>query len=474
MRLKQVSALLIGLLMVSSIVAAPIAAQSSTGPDLNFSDDQTPNPYIQEDTLTVAQHDRSEMSSPLHYYDDSGDVARLPAQINDSQDTPVTIRADKIDSSAYTQFPRDKNVSAINASEWSASSGASSSMTISQTNGATASGVDSINLDASVVDGETATGTYSNFSVEQDPEKRVLRLVGNVDQLSSGATVDVRLVDSDGDAKVVHINGSASADDADVIGTGTGQGYVFQERLGDLATDGSNGDGVFDGIQKVEVVVSDADAELTLVGLDAESKSQMLLGETVDSNDEVVDVHERNAGGDMSVGLTSLNTMGSSFDDAVINDLEVSDVRYQLSDLTESSDYSVEFSDADAYSYPRKLEMYGRLSVPAAIDLTHSGLSLEAEQGFVSQRYATVQVAEGVGDQEFQNISSWTDAVDKEYGFHLVLLLQDGEEETMKDTSSGGGGFWGGGGNPVFQFIDWVIAGVLGIAGTLGIARARS
>jgi hypothetical protein len=490
MRLRPIFAAVFAVLMVGSLVGAPVAAAP---PDLNFDDEDTPNPYLQEDQLTIAQHDRAEMSSELMYFDDSGEVATLPATVNSSQDTPYTFRADQIDSDAFTQFPRDKNVSAIDATEWSTTSGASSSMTISQTNGATASGVDSVEFNASVVSGETATATFGNFSITDDPEKRVVRLVGNVDTLASGSNVDVRLVDADGDAKVATINSSATASDANVIGTGTGQGYVYQQRLGDLATDGTNGDGVFDGIEKVEIVVSDADATVTLVGLDAESKSEFELGETVNSNDETETVSERNSGGDMSLSVTSIDTMGETFDDAVVNDLRISDVRYQLSDLTNPDDYEVTFSDADQYSYERKLELNGRLEIPSAIDLSHSGLSFMDEQGFVSQRYASVQIAEGVGDQEFENISSWNDksdlyssegatheldstvAVDKSYAYSLTLLLQPGEEDTMTADASGGGGFWGAGGsNPVSSFINWVIAGILGIGGTLGIARARA
>lgn len=118
--------------------------------------------------MTIAQHDRGEMTSELQYFDDSGEIATLPATVNSSQDTPYTFRADQIDSDAFTQFPRDKNVSAIDATEWSTTSGASSSMTISQTDGATASGVDSVEFNASVVSGETATATFGNFSVKKD------------------------------------------------------------------------------------------------------------------------------------------------------------------------------------------------------------------------------------------------------------------------------------------------------------------
>lgn len=488
MKARILLAALMAVLLVAQIAVAPVAAS----PDLDFSDDKTPNPYLQEDQLTIAQHDRTAMDGPLQYFDDSGDVTDLPADYNRSQDTPFTFRADQIDAAAFSEFPRQKsNVSAIDATEWATTSGASSSMTVTQTDGSTAPGVDSVEFNGTVVSGETATATFDNVSVTDDPNKRVLRLVGNVDDLASGAQVDVRLVDADGDAKAAVINSSATVTEDDVIGASTGQGYVFQERLGNIPTDGSNGDGVFDGIESVEIVVSDGDATLTLVGLDAESKSEFTLGETVDANGETVSVSERNAGGDMSLSVTSLETMGSTFDSAVINDLRISDIRYRLQDLTNPEDYNVEFSDAPEYTYERKLELYGRLQIPSAIDLSHSGLSFMDEQGMVSQRYATVEIAEGIGDKDLGNVSNWEDksslyssqgsaheldstvAVDKAYGYHLVVLLQPGDEDDMTaEQSGGGGGFWGGGGgNPVMSLFDWVIAGILGIGGSLAVWR---
>jgi hypothetical protein len=478
-------AALLAITLATSMMGAPVAA----APGLNFSDDRAPNPYLVEDQLTVAQHDMAEMDSPLQYYDDSGNIATLPASVNESQDTPYTYRADQVNASVFSEFPRkSESASAIDASEWTTSSGASSSMSVSQTDGATASNVPAIETAATVVSGETATATYSNFSITNDPNKRVLRFVGNVDTLSSSAHVEVRAVDSDGDYKAAEINSSSTASNAGVIGASTGQGYVFQERLGDLATEGS-GDGSFDGIEKIEVYVADADATLTIVGLDAESKSEMTLGETVNSNDETETVTERYSGGDMSLSVTSLDTLGSSFDEATLNDLRVSDVRYRFQDLTDADDYSVEFSDASDYgSYERKLEVQGRLAIPAAIDLSHSGLAFEDEQGFVDTRYATVEVAEGVGDQDFDNISSWSDvsdkytsqgathtldstvAVDKEYAIQMTVLLQSSEEDTLKGSPAGAGPVGSGGGGiagMISGFFSTTVGKVTAIVGTI-------
>lgn len=492
MNARALIASLFCVLLVAQIAAAPVAA----APDLNFEDDKTPNPYIEAGTVTIAEHDRSSMSSPLQYYDDNGDLQTLPAVVNDSQDTPYTFRADQIDADAYEKFPREHDNTAINASEWTTTSGASSSMSVTQTDGGTAAGVESIKFDPSVATGETASASYSNFSaITNDPKKRVLRFVGNVDSLESGAEVQLRIEDSDGDYKAAVINDSQSGSADNVIGAATGQGYVYQERLNNLATDTSNGDGAFDDIAQITVHVSGGNATVTMVGVDVESKSSFVLGETINSNDEAVDIEERYSGGDMSLSVTSLSTMGEIFDDATIRELDVSGVHYRFADLTDTDDYSVEFSDADAYSYPRKLEIYGRISVPTAIDLSHSGLSLQMHQGLISQKYANVEVAEGVGDADFDNISSWTSmtdsfssqgatheldstvAVDKEYAIHAVLVLQESDEDDMTadapSSDGGGGGFWGSGGNPVMSFFDWLIAGILAVGGSLAVWRRR-
>jgi hypothetical protein len=315
----------------------------------------------------------------------------------------------------------------------------------------------------------------------------------NVDSLDNGAVVEVRAVESDGDYKAAQINASASASADDVISTGTGNGYVFQERLSDLATQGS-GDGSLAAIDQIEVVVEDANAQVTITGLDVERKDMFDVGEVRRDTDndgtvESTTIQEENSGG--TVELTAVDSMDALFDDAVIHDFAVQELRYEFADLTDSDDYQVEWSSADEYNYPHKLEIHGRLSIPAAIDLTHSGLSFEDSQNQVSSRYATVEVAEGVGSQEFSNISSWTSKkdlytskgtnvtldstvqVDTEYAFHGVYLFQDGERDDVEPSqNAGGGGFWGGG-NPITGFINWMVAGVFAVAGMLGISRAR-
>ncbi|WP_226010526.1 hypothetical protein [Halomicrobium salinisoli] len=491
LRSKALATLAVAMAVMVSMTAPAAAA----GPGLNFSSDKTPNPIVVEDELVVSQHDRGDMSDPLEYYDDSGEISTLPATVNDSQTTPVGVRWDQIDAEQYRLFPRIDGESGNSANwtttaDWTTSSGSNSNVAV---NDADADGVPKVTVDAGVASGETASATYAdNVSITSDANKRVLMFVGNVDELTSGATVEVRAVDSDGDYRYAEINASAAAADDDVIANGTGNGFVFQERLGDLPMAGS-GDGSFDGIQSVEFVTSDSDAQVTIAGLDLDKKSDFDLGEIERDTDgdgemETTTVTDYHEGG--VANLTGLDTLGEPFDSAVVNDLHVYDVQYRFADLTDESEYSTNFSSADDYSYPQKLELYADLEVPSAIDLSHGDLTLEFDQGLPTERYVTFEVASGVdSSEEFGNLSdAYSDktgalsgqdttatlvssaSADTTYRGHLVVLLQDEEVDTLQSdgvmgpTSSGGGGF--------FATIWGKVTGVVGsVLVATGLAR---
>ena len=477
-------------------LAGPAAA---AGPGLNFSSDKTPNPTIAEDELVVHEHDLGDMSSPLEYYDDSGEVATLPATVNDSQTTPVGVRFDQVDTEAYDLFPRidgeDGNAATwTKTGNWSTSSGSSSSMSVSD---ASADGVEKVGLSASVAAGETATATFgANVSISEDPNKRVLMFVGNVDTLADDSTVEIRAVDGDGDYRAAEVNASAVASDDDVIANDTGNGFVFQQRLSDLPLAGS-GDGTLDSIQQVDIVAADGNADVTVAGLDLDKKGTFDLAEIERDTDDDGEM-EATTPTDYYEGgvanLTGLSTFGDTFDDAVINDLRVYDVQYRFADLTDSDEHSVNFSSADDYSYPQKLELFADLEVPTAIDISHGSLSLEFDQGIPTERYVTFRVAEGVDSAEaFGNVSdsAYTDETsalsgqdttatlvdsasgDTTYRVHLVALLQSEEVETLQSggamgpTGSSGGGF--------FSTLVGQVTGVVGsVLGAVGLRRVFS
>ncbi|WP_436931679.1 hypothetical protein [Halosimplex halobium] len=454
--------------------ATPAAAAS---PGLNFSSDKTPNPTIVEDELTVHEHDRAMMDDPLEYYNDAGEVTTLNASVNSSQTTPVGLRFDKVDAEAFAQFPRvdnegDNDATWTKASDWTTSSGASSSVSVAE---ADADGVEKVNVDASVASGETATATFgANVSLDSDPNKRVLTFGGNVNELASGATVEVRVVDGDGDYRYAEISSSVAASDETHIANGTGNGFVFQERISNLPLAGS-GDGALDSIQEIDVVASEANADVTVSWLDADRKGEVDLAEIerdTDGDSELETTTVTNIWQSGPTNITGLSTLGDTFDEASIADLHVYDVRYALEDVTDESEYSVNFSSADAYSYPEKLELYADLQVPTAIDLSHGDLTLEFDQGLINERYAVLEVGSGVDSStDFGNTSDsamtgMTSALsgqdttaelvssataDTNYRIHAVILLQTEEVDTIMSTAGavgptggGGGGFLGG------------------------------
>ncbi|MFC6757890.1 MULTISPECIES: hypothetical protein [Haloarcula] len=459
-----------------------VAAQSASGPDLDFENDKTPDPTIHEDELTVAEHDRSEMNSSLQYYDDDGNIAELPATVNDSQDTPVGVRFDQIDADAYDQFPRTADESGnsatwANSSDWTTESDTDSSVDVSQ---ADSNGIERVNIDATAASGESATANISDdIDIDSDPNKRVMMAVVNVDELSADSEVEIRAVDEDGDYRSANISESADADGETTIANSTGDGYVFQSKVDDL-----EGSGDLDEIAHVEVVTSDADAEVTIAGLDLDGKSERDLGE-IQRDGEDTTVTNYYEGG--VADLTSIDSLGPMYDDATINDLRVYDVEYRFSDLTDEGDYQTEFGDSDR-SYPSELDLYADLSVPSAIDLSHGDLTVEYEQGFVEDRYATAEVATNVdSDEGFGNLSdddytSWKSelgsvnetatigvaASGETYRVHMVVSLKDDEVSALQAT---GGAFGPTGGSGGSGILSWIAGAGAAIVGGLGLRR---
>jgi hypothetical protein len=478
--------------MVLSLVAAGSVGAVDVNPD---ADSYSPF-YLERPEMVISEHDRSDMDSPLSYYDDDGDVATLPATVNSSQETPHGVEFDKIETSAYTTFPRVDGESEnartwANASNYTTTSGGSSSMSVQDDDSQSPGGVETVGFDASVVDGETATATYSDgVEITDDVEKRVLFAGLNVNSLSG--TVEIRLVDSDGGYYYAEINSSANASADDVIANGTADGLVFQEKVNDLAVSGSPSK-----IDEVQIVAVDGDADVELFGLDAERKSTIDLIEVSrdtdgDGDDETTTVQEINGEHvtDGTVNTTSVGTLGSWADSATVHDLHVYELRYRVQDLADG-DVTSSFSEASSYgSYSDKLELTARLSEPAAIDLSPQGsLSLVADQALISERYAQVRYATGTGDTALGNVSdsSYTDVTDQftsegetvelatglSTGDNIVVdmtvLLTDDERRALEAT--GGAAPMGGGGGFFGTLLGRVSAIVGTVLGALGLKR---
>lgn len=500
-RLKAAIALFFALVVAAAVPGTVVAA----GPPLEFSDDRTPNPYVHESKLTIAEWDNGQFDSLVEYYNDDGDADVLPATVNSSQDEQLGFRADKIEESSWQQFPRvdgesENDYTWLNASNWTTAGVNSTEMTVSDDDDTTASGVPAVECSSSGI-GSGDAGGHCEYETEvnitSDVSKRTLMFVGNFPTM--GGDVEIRLVDADGDYYYVTANTSANASKDYVVANSTGNGYVFQEKTNNLLSSGT-----VDEIQKVRVNVSGGDADVTLVGLDVEQKGTFDLGETRydfngdgdddDSGDvkvisEVYNDPDRPGPG--RINYTEASTLGSELSDATIHDLEVWNVRYEMADLTDSADWDVDFENASDYgSYPKKLNFSTRLRVPSAIDLSHGTLDLYDDQGLVDERYAVVEVAEDTGNTDLGNVSdssfdsksgSYTNkggtitlddtvSAGQNYIIHGVILLQDDEVDALQPSDSEPAGAPPGesGGGLIGGAIDFVMTPFGAIATLIG------
>lgn len=461
--------------MVSVGAIAPLAAAAPTDdPDINQSAEHAPDVFVHEDMVTIAEHDRQAMTGPLEYYDDNGNIADLGdrASINDSENLPVGVRYTQMDDSFLNTFPRvsgesENSVSAVDdTSDWTAAT-TGGTTSISDNDGGTATGVDSVKFSTTaMVSGDTATYSYSNFSVDQDATKRVAMVAANVQNMDPGTTVEFRFKSTDGDYKSISVNQSGAVSDEGVLADSNGTNLVAQAKMADLATEGS-GDGTLEDIQTVEVYVADGNADVTLVGLDTERKSKVNLGETERDTDndgemETTMIEDHYEGGELR--LTGLDTLPSQVDSATIRNLKVYNLKYGV-DKTGDSWNNVSISDAEDYpSYDTQLDAYYKVDVPAAIDLSHGSLDLKAEQNSPGNWYNMVGYATNIGDTNISN-ASYTDSTSAfstegetvtlatglsagEYaGVHIKKVLTADAAAAIQDTGSdenaGGGGFFG-------------------------------
>jgi len=455
------------LTLLTALLVATTAPAAAAGQTLNWDADTAPQAQTEVD-VTKAVHDMAwgQSAEAVRTYEgDDGSLTEVEAEVNTSAQNPYTFHYTEVNHTDYGAFPHDKaDTSAIDAGEWTKDmSGSAGTGTVE--NVETAPGVEGVRIStSSQSSGDAATFTFSNFSVTSDEDKRFAQAVYNANSADSGVTYELRYVDSDGDYKTVVSNSTAV------------DGVVTQEQLGNIATEGS-GDGTFDDIQQLQIVVSDADASLTFVGLNAEKMSPYDLGDQQKDTDgddtlESVDVGEDYAGG--AVSLAGLDTLGSSFSDARIHDL-TAPMEF-TGELAGSEDVMVERTEDESVEsgnypgYKGTATVYVRLSLPDAYDLAFSGAALTDTQSVNSDRLISVEYAEGVSDTEFGNISdsSWTDVTGSYSGEGSSVTVDDtiqvGQTSVLKYTykltpdqfdnivaqgGSGGSGAMGGLGNNI-------------------------
>jgi len=408
--------LLVGLLAFSLLASAGALA-------LNQSADKTPNPRITSQ-VTKSEHKMGDWGA-MDYQANDGSMATLPGEINQSVDLPVAYKATDVNFSAADEFPRSTDADHATESQlWTKdASGSAGTGTVSNTT--TATGVDAVQMStSSQTSSDTMSFTYSDFTVSSDENSRYLQIALDVNTLDSGATVNVSVVDSDGDERRAILATGENYADANVIGNSTGEGLVYQEELGQIPLEGS-GSGTWNDIEKVRVDVHDANADVEISALNLERQSPWTWGEN-----ETSQITNHGEGG--YINITSLGTLGSTFEDATLHDVSIQ-VDLPASNL---SDDRVEANftrdETDAYpGYFGTADIYYRVSARSAYDLSWGNPETVETQSLPGNRYITVEHASGVGSTDFQDIedSKWTDKTDS-YG-------AEGENVSVASISSG-------------------------------------
>lgn len=508
--LHRAGAIVMVAILTLSVLAGGVAL-AIPADDLSYDGDTSaPNPYIDVDTMTVASHPMSEGTSHedmAGYYDDNGDWVDDPEfVVNTTSDAetgdnvnPYSFDVTEVNADFLSEFPRtgtnddgEQEASALDASEWSVDDSTGGTMTVSDTE--TASNVEAVNIAVTgqSADADVATASYSNWTSEldSDEDKRVLQLGVQVNSIDPGTTVGVNVTDESGDEKIVEIDPSGDATNDGVLASGTGS-YVTQVKLSDLPTVGS---GDWSNIESIDVQVHDGNADLSFSWIDLERKTDITLGEKMvtDSDGEYTETQEIvNVTDGNAIDVHSMETLGSQFDDAVINDVSFP-AKYTASELQgeEADDgaYFLSWDSAEDFpAFDTVLNTTYRLSTHSAIDLSHSGMDLEVEQGFHSDRYAVAGYEEAVGDSsnltdadltdQTGSLASTGDVINFDstvnsgdhYAVGFEIKLTDDEQSAIENTGGAAAPAGGGGGG----WMSVVLSPFTWIAGGIGLIYSR-
>ena len=457
--------------LAAGMSVVPVAAQNTT---INYDADAAPQPVMTGD-VEIADHQMGD--SALTYNNDAGEWTELPGSVNESVDNPYEFTASDVRFNDSSAFPHAKDdVSALTAAEWSATA------TVSDVE--TADGVEAVQLDFAGSD----SAQFSNFSITSDENKRTLSMVLDAPTVNAGAVVEFRVVDADGDYYAAELNTSRSSGE-DFVANSTGEGYIFQRQLGEMDLTAA-GDGNFNDIETLNITETGGSAAtVEIAALNVDKTSAWDFGDrAVDTDDddelESEQILEHKTGGPIAV--SDLSTLGGTFESANIMGLTVPFT--QDASALPAADTNVSYTDAEAYAnYDSRVDYTARFELPDAYDLSYANLALEDEASLPGSRYISVEYAEGTGDTEFADISSWTDitgsyssvganvtvddtlqpgsAVVLSYDFlatsQEVSSLQDTSSGAMGPTSSGSGGIIGW----LTSIPGMIVSAIAGIAG---------
>ncbi|WP_241432952.1 hypothetical protein [Halorubrum tebenquichense] len=474
------------------------AAAQSGGSQLNFGYDLLSDPWITGD-VTVETHE-PDFDAFDYIADDESVQSLAGATLADREDedtphNPIRIRGDLIDIDDYRRFPADLtttnsddeevDASALDAEFWTTDeSGSTGTISVTEED-------DALNIAATgQAAGDTATATFSDFTIGDGEQRRVLQLVANVNELAADAVVSVRVVDAAGNEVVATIDSSADSSADDVIATAQGSGHIFQTQLGDMP-----GGPDLDTIEEVVVDVSEADADVTFHGFNLESSSRWQFGnrERVNSDEELVTetVYEQTGW----FGITELSTLYDTdrFANAVLEEVRY-DAAFRVSELP-SSYVEFEFEDSGRDDYSRRMRYVYNFKFPSAysLSITLNTWYDEVVFQYPSDRYMAMEVATGLSEQvaldgtddvewtsrtstytgasEGDDIElSGTPSSDSVLALHGDVLYRGSEEDSA--TSSAAMGPTGREGGGLLSTWLGKIGAVLSALGLAGLANA--
>ncbi|MDZ5811596.1 hypothetical protein U4E84_09595 [Halorubrum sp. AD140] len=502
----------VGAAAATAAGAGTAAAQEDGDQIPDFDSEYTPVLKLVDVELSVEEH-TSDMGE-LDYVNNDGEVksltdefgAVLEPEPDDEEEThnPVRFNARDIDSDEYRAFPRDatrtnsddeeEDVSALDADEWSTDE--------ADTDGSITVEDDDDALSVSTSDqgsGDVATATFSltdlDSEIDSGEERKMLQLVLDVDDLEADAVVSFDVVDSNGESVTATIDADADSADDDVIATEQGSGIVFQTQLGEF-----DGGEDLDTLEEIVVEVEEANAELTIHGMNLELDSEWSFGtrETFDEDEEEV-VEETLVEPSGRTGIVSLESLLEEWGDATIAEVEYH-VEVRASESPRSH-WQVETEEIERGDYDLRYTMVGGLELPGGlydVEVSEPG-ELVDEVRHPEDAYDTVEYAHDLGEiPTLDDIddTDWTDAtsefdadMDEEVtvsstvesgdriGVHYVITEDEDIIEPMVTSTGGGGGapaLGGGGGGIMSNLWAWAVALGTGAVGAIALARRRA
>lgn len=493
---------LFALLMVSIMVvsvAAPVIAATTDDPITDHlvlgghDEVETVTNLYQNGTLNTSQQDLAEGTTHeaiAGYEDDNGDwvpngnvegggdfEVNTTHDINDGTNVnPYIFPPGHIVDSSYTAFPDKASNTWSNASGWVEVTGASNGTV---TNTTVNADVDGVRFDTAS-NGDSASGqvivykaNYSKWDgeLDTDEDKRVLQLAMDIDTLDANTRIEFRVYDESGSYKEVFAtNDQNVGDDSTIFASGTGD-YVYQIKLNQLPTNGS--DTTFQNIENVTVQVnrtsgSTGDADFTISWLDLRKKSKNVLGEQRATTDD--DGNDGDGDGDWdefqthynatnNIRVYSMETLDSEYDDAVVNDLQYP-ARYEADGLDEQGpdgNYAFYWEDPSNPSFDDTLNLTVALEAPSAVDLSYTNWETVMIQKWPESRYLTIESASGVssstnlsqasfssdssslGSQESTVTIDASTSAGERILLHVDLQLTADERANLETTADAGG-----------------------------------